>query len=58
MTIGPRYDILFEPIKIGLVTSPSRFYLVPHCNGMGRIGWWCWWIYNWRYREVPYPMDT
>jgi len=31
----PRYDILFEPIKIGPVTAPNRFYQVPHCNGMG-----------------------
>ena len=33
----PRYDILFEPIKIGPVTAPNRFYQVPHCNGMGRM---------------------
>ncbi|HWT61372.1 MAG TPA: NAD(P)-binding protein [Ochrobactrum sp.] len=31
----PRYDILFEPIKIGPVTAPNRFYQVPHCSGMG-----------------------
>jgi len=37
MTRDPRYDILFEPIKIGPVTAPNRFYQVPHCNGMGRI---------------------
>jgi len=30
-----RYDILFEPVKIGPVTTPNRFYQVPHCNGMG-----------------------
>ncbi len=36
-TRDPRYDILFEPIKIGPVTAPNRFYQVPHCNGMGRI---------------------
>ena len=29
------YDILFEPVKIGPVTSPNRFYQVPHCNGYG-----------------------
>ncbi len=29
------YDILFEPVKIGPVTAPNRFYQVPHCNGMG-----------------------
>ena len=32
-----RYDILFEPLKIGPVTAPNRFYQVPHCNGMGRM---------------------
>lgn len=32
----PRYDILFEPLKIGPVTAKNRFYQVPHCNGMGR----------------------
>ena len=31
----PRYDILFEPQKIGPVTAPNRFYQVPHCNGGG-----------------------
>jgi dimethylamine/trimethylamine dehydrogenase len=31
----PRYDILFEPVKIGPVTSPNRFYQVPQCNGTG-----------------------
>jgi len=30
-----RYDILFEPVKIGPVTAPNRFYQVPHCNGFG-----------------------
>ena len=33
----PRYDVLFEPVKIGPVTAPNRFYQVPHCNGMGRM---------------------
>ena len=32
-----RYDILFEPIAIGPVTAPNRFYQAPHCNGMGRM---------------------
>ncbi len=32
----PRYDILFEPVKIGPVTARNRFYQVPHCNGMSR----------------------
>lgn len=31
----PRYDILFEPVKIGPVKAPNRFYQVPHCTGMG-----------------------
>jgi len=29
------FDILFEPIQIGPVTAPNRFYQVPHCNGLG-----------------------
>lgn len=29
------FEILFQPIKIGPVTAPNRFYQVPHCNGMG-----------------------
>ncbi|MFQ5621884.1 MAG: NAD(P)-binding protein [Paracoccaceae bacterium] len=37
MTRDPRFDILFEPIRIGPVTAPNRFYQVPHCNGMGRM---------------------
>ncbi len=36
MPRDPRYDILFEPVKIGPVTARNRFYQVPHCNGMGR----------------------
>ena len=35
MTRDPRYDILFEPIKIGPVTAKNRFYQVPHCTGSG-----------------------
>ena len=35
MTRDPRYDILFEPVDIGPVTAPNRFYQVPHCTGMG-----------------------
>ncbi len=30
-----RYDRLFEPLRIGPVTAPNRFYQVPHCTGMG-----------------------
>jgi dimethylamine/trimethylamine dehydrogenase len=35
MARNPRYDLLFEPLKIGPVTAPNRFYQVPHCTGMG-----------------------
>ncbi len=35
MTRDPRYDILFEPVKIGPVTAPNRFYAVPHATGHG-----------------------
>ncbi len=35
MTRDPRYDVLFEPVQIGPVRTPNRFYQVPHCNGMG-----------------------
>ncbi len=31
----PRYDILFEPVRIGPHTAKNRFYQVPHCNGGG-----------------------
>ena len=34
MSRNPRYDILFEPVKIGPVTAPNRFYQVPHASGM------------------------
>jgi dimethylamine/trimethylamine dehydrogenase len=35
MARDPRYDILFEPVKLGPVTLKNRFYQVPHCNGLG-----------------------
>jgi dimethylamine/trimethylamine dehydrogenase len=35
MTRDPRFDLLFEPVDIGPVTAPNRFYQVPHCTGMG-----------------------
>lgn len=35
MARDPRYDILFEPVKIGPVTAKNRFYQVPHCTGDG-----------------------
>lgn len=31
----PRYDILFDQVKIGPLTAKNRFYQVPHCNGGG-----------------------
>ena len=34
MARNPRYDVLFEPVKIGPVTAPNRFYAVPHASGM------------------------
>ena len=37
MSDTSRYSVLFEPIKIGPVTAPNRFYQVPHCNGMGYV---------------------
>ena len=30
-----KYQVLFEPIKIGPVIAKNRFYQVPHCNGGG-----------------------
>ncbi len=35
MSRDSRYDILFEPMKIGPVTAKNRFYQVPHCTGLG-----------------------
>lgn len=35
MMRDPRYDVLFEPVRIGPVTAKNRFYQVPHCNGTG-----------------------
>ncbi|BAN50465.1 FAD-dependent oxidoreductase [Metapseudomonas resinovorans] len=37
MPTDPRYSILFEPVRIGPVTAPNRFFQVPHCNGMGHL---------------------
>lgn len=31
----PRYDVLFEPVRIGPLTTRNRFWQVPHCSGMG-----------------------
>ncbi len=35
MTRDPRFDVLFEPVALGPVVAPNRFYQVPHCNGLG-----------------------
>jgi len=35
MPRDPRFDALFEPVRIGPVVAPNRFYQVPHCTGMG-----------------------
>ncbi len=35
MPRDPRYDLLFEPVRIGPVTAKNRFYQVPHCTGLG-----------------------
>jgi dimethylamine/trimethylamine dehydrogenase len=35
MTRNPRYDILFEPVRIGPVTAKNRFFQVPHASGTG-----------------------
>ena len=37
MARDPRYDILFEPVRIGPVVAKNRFYQPPHCNGMGEL---------------------
>ncbi|MGL4321480.1 MAG: FAD-dependent oxidoreductase [Paracoccaceae bacterium] len=34
-TRDSRYDILFEPMRIGPKLAKNRFYQVPHCNGGG-----------------------
>jgi dimethylamine/trimethylamine dehydrogenase len=30
----PRHAVLFQPLRIGPVTAPNRFYQVPHCTGI------------------------
>ncbi len=35
LAFDEQFDILFEPVQIGAVTAPNRFYQVPHCNGLG-----------------------
>ena len=33
--MDPAHAILFEPVKIGPVTAPNRFYQTPHATGFG-----------------------
>jgi dimethylamine/trimethylamine dehydrogenase len=37
MPPDPRHAILFEPVRIGPVTAPNRFYQTPHATGMGTL---------------------
>ena len=37
MSVKNPYDILFEPVKIGPVTAPNRFFQTPHATGMGNL---------------------
>jgi len=34
MARDPRFDILFEPVRIGPKTAKNRFFQVPHASGM------------------------
>jgi dimethylamine/trimethylamine dehydrogenase len=34
MARNHRFDVLFEPVRIGPVSAPNRFYQVPHASGM------------------------
>ncbi|MFP6687817.1 MAG: FAD-dependent oxidoreductase [Alphaproteobacteria bacterium] len=35
MARDPKYDILFEPIRVGPNTAKNRFWQTPHCAGPG-----------------------
>lgn len=35
MARDPRYDILFEPVRVGPKVAKNRFWQVPQCNGAG-----------------------
>jgi dimethylamine/trimethylamine dehydrogenase len=37
MARNPYYDILFEPVRIGPVTAPNRFFQTAHASGMGHL---------------------
>ena len=30
----PHHAVLFQPLRIGPVVAPNRFYQVPHCTGI------------------------
>ncbi len=34
-SMDPHHAILFEPVRIGPVTAPNRFYQTPHATGFG-----------------------
>lgn len=34
MSRNPRYDVLFQPVRIGPKTAKNRFFQVPHASGM------------------------
>ena len=36
MRRNPRYDVLFDPVRIGPVTTRNRFYQVPHASSTGQ----------------------
>jgi dimethylamine/trimethylamine dehydrogenase len=33
-TVNPKFAALFDPVRIGPVIAPNRFYQVPHASGM------------------------
>ncbi len=35
IAMDEKFAVLFEPVRIGPVVAPNRFFQVPHCNGMG-----------------------
>lgn len=35
MPVDPRHAALFEPIQVGPKTFRNRFYVAPHCSGLG-----------------------
>ena len=37
MARPPKYDVLFEPVRIGPKTMKNRFYQTPQCTGFGDV---------------------